>query len=231
MTDPVTPVTRSGRKLLTIIAVIAVLAILALLIGPRLLGSNNKGGSSNSAAPAAATASAETEVPVETPTDEPSTVPTNTPSPLPTGNGSGCDLGKDFTVQVQSDKVEHDAGAVFNGTACLKNNQQILAFDFDPGDELFYLDTSPGNTAAIVDHSGVWSWNNNPIGNEGAGVPSDGLNSGDEQIVNFVLADTTCQEWISGQNPNDDGNIVLNNIKQHNCKVVAKQKVLVTDLP
>lgn len=228
MTDPVDRVTRPSRRTLIttlVISGVVILAIFAALIGQNknLFGNGSKDSASNNAA---ATASA------ETPADQPSTKPTNTPSPFPTGDGSGCDLGRIFTIHVQSYLVERDAGAVFSGTACLKNGDQILAFDFDPEDELFYLDTDENNTAAIVSSSGVWTWTDAPIGNEGAGVSSDTtLASGDSQFVYFVLADTACQKWVSGQSPNDDGDIVLNNIKQHNCKVASTQRILVTDLP
>jgi hypothetical protein len=137
-----------------------------------------------------------------------------TPKPLNTGNGSGCDVGTKFQAQLLKETVDRNVGAEFKGTVCLKKNESIWAFNFDMNRSLYIL--ASGKTdkpAPIVADSGVWSWNDFEVDSD--------------TIVNFVLADGTCSNWIAGQDPNADfGNrIVLNDVQRNGCQVIAYKQI------
>jgi hypothetical protein len=145
-----------------------------------------------------------------TSTSAPTTPPQ--PKPLNTGNGSGCDLGKDFQAQLQT--PVSGTNATFQGTSCLKKGQSIWAFNFNMGNSLYFLVSGKSDKfAPIVEKSSVWTWTDKNVDSN--------------TVVNFVIADQTCSDWIAGQDPNNDFNnqIVLNNINQHHCQVVAYQQI------
>jgi hypothetical protein len=139
------------------------------------------------------------------------------PKPLNTGNGSGCDVGKNFQAQLQTPV---SGPPKFKGTACLKKGQSVWAFNFQMDNSLYILVSGKSDKPApIVDASGVWNWTDSKADTN--------------TVVNFVLADKTCSDWIAGQDPNNDfGNqIVLNNLQKINepgqphCQVIAYQQL------
>lgn len=140
------------------------------------------------------------------------------PKPINTGNGSGCDVGKDFQAQLQTPVSGNTA--TFKGTACLKKGQSIWAFNFQMDNSLYFLVSGrTDKPAPIVDASKSWTWTDKNVDTN--------------TVVNFVLADQKCSDWIAGQDPNNDFNnqIVLNDLQKINepgrphCQVIAYQQV------
>jgi hypothetical protein len=184
---------RSGRRVfLAVVAIVAITLVVLLLIF-RPWDDNGPGST-------AATATA-------------------SPSASPYVADDCDDFG--FTVLADSYHVDTEEGATFSGTACLEPGEYIMAFDYDPDEELFYLDTDEFNNTAIIIRNGNWSWTNQPLGNAG--------DVSEPQIVHFVRADSTCSMWVNSLEPNDNGDRTFESIEQHNCEVIAQETVYVTD--
>lgn len=225
---------RASNRNVPLIVGLAAAAVLIVVFGAIALASSMSSGPvSDRTVAAPASTAPETTTPTPTgidPTDLGTTAPSSTattsesasatppaPQPLNTGNGSGCDVGKNFQAQLQ---VPTSGPAKFKGTACLKKGQSIWAFNFQMDNSLYFLVSGKSDKPApIVGTSDVWNWTDSTADTN--------------TVVNFVLADTTCSDWIAGQDPNSDfGNqIVLNNLQKINepghphCQVIAYQQL------